>query len=382
MSSAPEGGGDLPRLRAGGGQTHRTDVLVLGASFAGIEVVLQLQRRLARPLRITVVDRQPSHGYIPLVHERLCGRLPAETTALPTARFVDSLPGASFVRGEVSAFDPDRKQVTLTSGQRIRARFVVVALGSELAPPPSLPGSELLLRAKQGDEVEHARERLDELLRGGEGEGEDPPPRLVVVGGGISGAELAGELALLRRERPSGWRAPEVTLVSAGERLLPELSVGVGRKASAALRAQGVELRLGTRLVRAEPGAVTLRRGEAEPERLPCAVALWAGGIRPAPVLAHLGLPLTEDGWLAVGPTLQCFPTPVPTRPDVFACGDAVRIEGARAPGPPCSGRSSACGRPRWSPATWPPWPSVPRATPAGSRRCAPTCCGRASPTG
>src|SRR5690606_24785476 len=43
---------------------------------------------------------------------------------------------------------------------------------------------------------------------------------------------------------------------------------------------------------------------------------------------AALGLPRTDDGWLAVGPTLQCFPTPTPTHPDIFACGDAVRIVG------------------------------------------------------
>ena len=57
------------------------DVLVLGASFAGIELVHQLQRRADPPgLRIVVVDRVREHGYLPLVHERLVGVLaPAES---------------------------------------------------------------------------------------------------------------------------------------------------------------------------------------------------------------------------------------------------------------------------------------------------------------
>jgi NADH:ubiquinone reductase (H+-translocating) len=68
-------------------------------------------------------------------------------------------------------------------------------------------------------------------------------------------------------------------------------------------------------------------------------MALWAGGVQPAPVLAHLGLPRTDEGWLTVGPTLQCFPTVVPYRkgsasPDVFACGDAVRVIGGTGPWP------------------------------------------------
>lgn len=342
-ASAPEeavGGGDLPRRRDGG-VAHRCDVLVLGASFAGVEVLLQLQRRLPRPLQIVVVDRQERHGYIPLVHERLTGRLPAAATELHTAAFVNSLPGVRFVKDEVIALDPQKKRVELRSGQRIEARFVVVALGSELAPPPGLPGGEHLLRYKLEGEVEHAQQRLTEVL-GGEGSDRAPAesdarPRLVVVGGGISGVELAAELAYLERQRPAGWRSPQVTLVSMDARLLPELATGVARKASAVLRSMGVDVRLRTRVTAVERDAVRLvKLGEGgvatrgDEERLPCAAALWAGGIRPAPVLEHLGLPRTPEGWLAVGPTLQCFPTPVPSQPDVLACGDAVRVIGGQ----------------------------------------------------
>ncbi len=333
MSSAPErdsepdgsGGEDLPRTKAGG-RSRRCDVLVLGASFAGVEVLLQLQRLSPRPLKIVVVDRQPRHGYIPLVHERLCGRLPASESVLETKAFIESLPGVTMMVDEVVSFDPERKRVKLASGQRVRGRFVVVALGSDLAPPPSLPGAEHLWRYKRADHFERSRERLEEAL-GGEA-GDDEPP-LMVVGGGISGVELAGELIHLRRARPDGWRAPAVTLVSSGAQLLPELGAGVGRKAVAALRRQGVTVRLGTRLVEAGEDHVIVREGE-HTERLSCAAALWAGGVRPAPILEHMGLPRTDDGWLSVGPTLQCFPTPVPTKPDVFACGDAVRVMGGK----------------------------------------------------
>lgn len=336
---AAGGGGDLPRRRDGG-VAHRCDVVILGCSFAGVEVLLQLQRRLPRPLQIVVIDRQEWHGYIPLVHERLTGRLPAAATELHTAAFVGSLPGVRFIKDEVIALDPKKKRVELRSGRMVDARFVVVALGSELAPPPGLPGGEHLLRYKLEGEVEHTQRRLAEVLGPDEGAtagSSDARPRLVVVGGGISGVELAAELAYLERERPKGWRSPGVTLVSMDARLLPELAPGVARKASAVLRSLGVDVRLRTRVTAVEPTAVRLvglgedgvaTRGDEE--RLPCAAALWAGGIRPAPVLELLGLPRTPEGWLAVGPTLQCFPTPVPSQPDVLACGDAVRVIGGQ----------------------------------------------------
>jgi NADH dehydrogenase FAD-containing subunit len=42
-------------------------------------------------------------------------------------------------------------------------------------------------------------------------------------------------------------------------------------------------------------------------------------------VIADLDLPRTPTGWLAVGPTFQCFPAPS-SQPDIFAFGDAVRV--------------------------------------------------------
>ncbi|MEM9453956.1 MAG: FAD-dependent oxidoreductase [Myxococcota bacterium] len=321
-------------------EPHRCDVLVLGASFAGIEVLLQLQRRLSRPLKIVVVDRQRRHGYIPLVHERLCGRLPGPESTLDTEAFVRSLPGVDFWADEVVAFAPEAKAATLGSGRRVRARFVVVALGSVLGPPAAIPGAEHLGGYKLHADYERMAERLRAVLKAGA----DENPRLVVVGGGISGVELAGELAHLRRDRPEGWQSPAVTLVSSSPALLPELSPGIGRKAAAILQAQGVELRLGTRLCEADADMVTLREAKGEgvgerTESLRCAMALWAGGVKPAPVLEHLGLPRTEQGWLAVGPTLQCFPARVPRDlaaepPEIFACGDAVRVVGGTGPWP------------------------------------------------
>ena len=116
-------------------------------------------------------------------------------------------------------------------------------------------------------------------------------------------------------------------LVHGGERLLPGLTARAGRRAHRHLAAQGVELRLGARVSRLSAGTAAIQAGGGAAEEVPCNLAFWAGGVRPAPALADLGLPRTSAGWLAVGPTLQCFPTPRPTRPDIFAIGDAVRIQ-------------------------------------------------------
>lgn len=303
------------------------DLLILGASFAGIELYHQLRRsRAGRKLHITIVDRQAVHGYIPLCQERLTLRLPPERSALPTARCVLGDPRARYVLGEVTGFDPGAREALLASGERLRGRFVVVALGSVLAPPPGLPGHEHLLGYKFGEELDASHARLAALLGGRAAD--QPAPHLVVLGGGVSGVELAGELAHLARVRPAGWTAPRVTLVDGGDRLLRGLCARAGRQAARRLQAQGVALRLSTRVLRVDADGLELQALGGASEHLPCAATFWAGGVRPAPVLTQLGLPRTPIGYLEVGPTLQCFPTLEPTHPEIFACGDAVRVVG------------------------------------------------------
>ncbi|MFO0637379.1 MAG: FAD-dependent oxidoreductase [Nannocystaceae bacterium] len=299
------------------------DVLVLGASFAGIEVVYQLHRMLAdRPPRIVVVDREREHGYLPLQQERLVGALPPEQSCLRSAAYIESLPRARFVQGEIVGLSLEQRAVELADGRRITARTIVVALGSELAPPPGLPGGSRLFAHKRPSDFVALQAALDERLAG---EGEPVP--VVVVGGGITGVELAAELAALAGRGPGRWRAPKVTLVGSEARLVPNLRPNIAARVARILAAAGVDVRLSTRVTAVEPDAVELETAGAR-ERVPCALAMWAGGIRPAPLLATLGLPTTAAGWLSVGPTLQCFARSTPTFPWLFACGDAVRIAG------------------------------------------------------
>jgi NADH dehydrogenase len=290
-------------------------------------VVLQLRRRARRRLRIVVVDRQRTHGYLPLVQERLCDRLPLPATTLPSADVLASLPDTRFVTDEVVGLDPGTKTVRLGSGAKLRARFIVVALGSVLDPPEAIDGREHLYLHKLEPEFRRAHARLEELLAGAQRA--RIAPKIAVVGGGISGVELAGELAALGAS--SAAKAPEVTLVSSGARLVPDLSAGTARAVRRALVAQGARVELGARLVKVEADAIVVRRSsgrdDAE-ERIECDMAFWAGGVAPAPLLCELPLPRTAAGWLAVGPTLQCFATPTLAQPDIFACGDAVRIQG------------------------------------------------------
>jgi len=304
----------------------RYDVIILGASMAGIEVLYQLRRgRGGRALRVAVVDRQEVHGYIPLCQERLSRRLHDASARLHTAGYVTSSQHTEMIVGTVARMNSVARRVFLADGRALDARIIVVALGSVLAPPADrIPGVEGALAVKFDHEAQEVRERVQRLRAPGGPE----QPRVVVVGGGISGVEMAGELAWMSQRSDDLQRPFEVTLLHSGPRLLPALCERAGALAAEHLEAQGVDLRVRARLTEVgSDGVVIEDRVPTSPEQLdmPADLVIWAGGVRPPPVLDELGIG-QRDGWLTVDRELRALDADGAAIEGVFVAGDAACV--------------------------------------------------------
>ena len=155
-------------------------------------------------------------------------------------------------------------------------------------------------------------------------------PSVVVVGGGAAGIELAASIqARLTRSTSVPKGRPRVTLVEAGPRLMKGYSEEVSARVREAATSRGVDVRLGRRVVAAEPSTVRL---EAPPgmdagECLASDLTVRATGAEPRPFLASSGLPLDQDGFIQVDGTLR-----VVGPDDLFAVGDCASLEGDDVP--------------------------------------------------
>ena len=127
--------------------------------------------------------------------------------------------------------------------------------------------------------------------------------RLVVVGGGLSGVEMAAELA---------ERGASVTLVAAG---------GVGRFLSTAGQnhLRRTLARLGVPIV--EDSVREVRAGEVVlgQETLPCDACVWAGGFSAPSLARESGLDVNQVGQIRVDERLRSL-----SHPNVYAVGDAA----------------------------------------------------------
>ncbi|WP_327069803.1 dihydrolipoyl dehydrogenase family protein [Kitasatospora sp. NBC_01302] len=187
--------------------------------------------------------------------------------------------GAELVRGQGRLDGPRRVLVrTPEGGERLLTARHAVALctGSRAMLPADLPG---LAEARPWTSREATSARA-------------VPARLVVVGGGVVGVEMA-----------AAWQAlgAQVTLLVRGGRLLPRLEPFAGELVAAGLRAAGVDVRTGVQptAVRREGAVVTVTLDDGD--SLAAEELLLATGR--APRTEELGLAsvgLVDGGWLTV----------------------------------------------------------------------------------
>ena len=143
-------------------------------------------------------------------------------------------------------------------------------------------------------------------------------PKLVVIGGGFTGIEIAAELRRHLRAKgdEAAARAARVLLIEREAAIGPDLGAQPRPHIETALSAGGVETRLGTSVASIDASVVTLNSGE----RIPCATVIVTTGLGAHPLAASLGGEQDAQGRVTVDATLR-----VRGADGVFAAGDVAR---------------------------------------------------------
>src|SRR4051794_36361053 len=314
---------------------HR--VVVVGGGFAGLQAV----RKLARaPVDVTLIDRRNFHLFQPLAYQVATGSLSAAEIASPLRGVLRRQRNARVLLAEVSGFDLARRRVLTTdlaTGEAEAVPYDTLIVGGgaaysyfghdeweQLAPAPkgleeTLEIRRRLLSAFEAAETEQIAARRERWLT------------FVVVGGGPTGVEMAGQIAemarrTLRREfRAIDPREARILLIEASARLLGTFPPRLSASAQRALERLGVSVLLGRRVVEVDKGSVTVGDAEGTLETIPACVIVWAAGVH-ASGLARL-LADASDGSVDGAERVEALPAlPIPGHPGGLAIGAKIPI--------------------------------------------------------
>ncbi|OLF04811.1 FAD-dependent oxidoreductase [Actinophytocola xinjiangensis] len=271
--------------------TPAHQVVVVGGGYAGTIAANRLRSR--DDVAVTIVNPRPVFVDRIRLHQFTAGTGQAQVD-------YDTLlgEGVRLVVDDVTRIDPATRTLHLASGGTLPYDHVVYAVGSTGAIPLSVPGAAVhALSVAELESARRLRTRLGELA---------PSDRVTVVGGGLTGVEVAAELA--EQGRP-------VTLI--GD-LAPSLSVGARRSATRWLARHGVVLVDG-QVAEVLPDAVVL----ADRSTHRGALTIWAAGFGVPGLAAASGLRTDDLGRLLTDETLTSVDDE-----RIVAAGDAAAPSG------------------------------------------------------
>ena len=287
-------------------------VLILGAGFGGLTAAIQL----AKTAKVTLVDRHNFQTFLPLLYQVSTAGLAADHVAYPIRGALRGLP-IEFRMGSPISINHREKSVKLDSSEEIQFDHLIIALGSATADF-GIPGvAEHALGMKTIHEALTIRaevmRRFEDLCRFND----DTKLGIVVVGGGPTGVEMAGALAELIRGPLKGDHSHaaaniNISLIEAGDRLLPALHPSLSARTSRDLEKMDVHVLTNTAVAEVAPRIIKFKDGT----QIGAEITIWAAGVRGVPILEELNIPL-DRGRIDSEQTLQ-----VKNYPYIWAIGD------------------------------------------------------------
>ncbi|HEY8314257.1 MAG TPA: NAD(P)/FAD-dependent oxidoreductase [Candidatus Baltobacteraceae bacterium] len=304
-------------------------IVILGGGFAAIATTQRLERLLrADEAEIVLISRENFSLFTPMLPEVSSGALDVRHIVTPVR---SQLKRARFVLAEVDAFDARARSVTYTHTltgmtESIRYDHLIVALGSSTSTF-GLPGiAERAFALKTLEDAGILRNRFMWLLELADSARDEAERRrlltLVVVGGGFTGVETAGEMVELFRSVERFYPHVEredirIALIEGGPALLPGLPARMGSYSANALARRGVEIVLGDNVKAADEDGLELQSGR----RIETRTIVWSAGVRPSPIVAAADLPHGKSGAIVVDAQMR-----VNGFEDLWAIGDCAAI--------------------------------------------------------
>ncbi len=291
--------------------------MIVGGGFAGVNAATALAKA---PVHVTLIDRRVYNTFQPLLYQVATGGLnPGDVT-----HFLRSLRvrqrNLEVVHEHLMEIDPDAKTIRLLDGQTIPYDYLVLANGVTTTYFGTPGAKEHAFAVYSRSQAIRIRDTLFTRLEQATQQGDRRKGlRVVVVGGGPTGVEMAGALAELRDQglEPAypelEGDAFKITLVQRSSELLKPFVPKLRRYAEHQLRHREVDLRFGAGVAEVHADSVQLTDGSW----LRADLTIWATGVAPHEEVRHWSLPLDEHDRIRVGEDLQ-----VEGMPGVFAAGD------------------------------------------------------------
>ena len=264
-------------------------VLVAGGGFCGSMVAKRLDSK--PDINVTLIDEKKYFEYYPSLPKLITDPDYHNNIIKPYSQFLDN---TEIIKAKIEKFTPHH---VYTNRGKFDFDILVISIGAKY--PIYLDNKENIFTIRSGEEVK----RLSEKVRESE--------RILIVGGGLIGTEVAGELVSKTDK--------DIILVHSKDRLIKRNPRVVSYFAKQYLKEKGVELKFNEKVVGHENNVFKTNKGNT----IKTKSCIWSTGLSyDKSIYSDFDeIAIGENGSLRVNVSLQ-----VMGYPNIFAGGDITDI--------------------------------------------------------
>lgn len=292
-------------------------ILIVGGGFGGVVAAVRLRKELP-DAKIRLLSDKNYLQYYAALYRLVTGRSPMEV-CLPLSKVLPK--DIEVIIDRAQNIDLQTRSVLGASGSRYRADILIFAVGSH-ASYFGIPGiEEHSFSIRTVCDAIRLKAHLHEVFQSAvssQAKDQSSKSRIVIVGGGATGVELAGELAGYARSLAIKHGVPpsfvSIDLIEAQDRLLANLSEEVSTSVLSRLRSLGVNVYLHRSVEKESIDELIL-----SDMSIKTSTVVWTAGLQGNALFASSDVPKDKRGRILVDNSLQ-----VQGLQDIYVIGDAA----------------------------------------------------------
>lgn len=289
--------------------------VIIGGGFAGIKTALELSRYQAG--KITLISERPYFLHHASLYSTATGHDPRESM-IPLDEIFAVHPEVTVVHDTLKSLDPERN-LAVCQSKDYHYDNLVMALGFEVDYGGIKHAADHTYSVRNMEQITRFHDHLHDTLA----RDHHVDRNYVIVGGGLTGVELAGvlkhyieQLATLYVAKKANVR---ITLVESAPRLLPGASLQASHQVERRLNSLGVSVVKNCTVQALDSEQITLGK-----KKIPTETVIWTTGVRNNTFYAKHPqyFDVSASGHVQVNPYLEAYR-------NIYVLGDNVAIRGA-----------------------------------------------------
>lgn len=299
-------------------------LFIIGAGYAGIRTISNLSKY--KDIEINLIDKNSYHYLQTDVYDYLTSEINLSDIAIDLYTYCASYESnVTFLHEEVLRIDLDNKKI-VTTNNRYRYDYLIIASGAQTLLPDSIEGlKENFHGIKSLENALLFKQKFEYFIyKKIENEGKcslDSNFNIIIAGSGLSGVEIASEMANYSREfyQDTGYLCSgiNITLINSHEKLLASNSVFMQEEAEKRLNDLGINIIKNARVTKVTDDCVILN----DSQKVNMNFLIWTAGITSSDLVLNMKAAKNKKGQLEVDEYFR-----LKEHKDVFAIGDNAQM--------------------------------------------------------